>query len=309
LTILYRGPLASCNYRCEYCPFDKRRDSKRELRVDWECLERFVGWIAERRNYPVAVLFTPRGEALIRPWYRQAMIHLSRLSHVRRAVAQTNLSCSVDWLGRADPSRIALWCTYHPGEVARSIFVNKCTALSELGVRYSVGVVGRRDYIGEIETLRAELPEDVYLWVNAFQQSGDYYLNAELERLTTIDPLLSYNVRPHESLGEYCRTGETVIFVDGSGDIRRCYFIDELIGNLYDPQFEQFLHRRRCTNATCQCHIGYVHLEKLGLYDVFGPNVLERIPTGECDSCPTRTLTAPSASQKQRCHVHATSRK
>ena len=30
-SILYRGPLASCNYDCPYCPFAKRRDSRAQL--------------------------------------------------------------------------------------------------------------------------------------------------------------------------------------------------------------------------------------------------------------------------------------
>ena len=32
MRILYRGPLASCNYDCPYCPFAKRRDSADQLR-------------------------------------------------------------------------------------------------------------------------------------------------------------------------------------------------------------------------------------------------------------------------------------
>ena len=32
MKILYRGPLASCNYDCPYCPFAKRRDSTEQLR-------------------------------------------------------------------------------------------------------------------------------------------------------------------------------------------------------------------------------------------------------------------------------------
>ena len=46
LTILYRGPLASCNYDCPYCPFAKRRDSREQLRADRAALERFAGWAA-----------------------------------------------------------------------------------------------------------------------------------------------------------------------------------------------------------------------------------------------------------------------
>ena len=35
-----------------------------------------------------------------------------------------------------------------------------------------------------------------------------------------------------------------------------------------------------CVNGTCGCHIGYVHLDRLKLYDTFGSGVLERIPLG-----------------------------
>ena len=48
LTILYRGPLASCNYDCAYCPFAKRRESAAELAADRRALERFVDWVSAR---------------------------------------------------------------------------------------------------------------------------------------------------------------------------------------------------------------------------------------------------------------------
>ncbi len=45
LSILYRGPLSSCNYDCPYCPFAKRQETAAELLVDRAALERFVCWI------------------------------------------------------------------------------------------------------------------------------------------------------------------------------------------------------------------------------------------------------------------------
>ena len=66
--------------------------------------------------------------------------------------------------------------------------------------------------------------------------------------------------------------------MDGAGDVRRCHFVDEVLGNLYDGSFEGALRERPCPNATCGCHIGYVHLDELKLYDVFGGGVLERFP-------------------------------
>jgi hypothetical protein len=99
-----------------------------------------------------------------------------------------------------------------------------------------------------------------------------------LEYLTSIDPLIPLNTHYHASQGRPCRAGQSVIAVDGDGTMRRCHFVKAPIGNIYDPSFADALRERLCTNATCGCHIGYVHMEDLGLYDVFGQGVLERIP-------------------------------
>ncbi|GAA2750953.1 hypothetical protein GCM10010440_61310 [Kitasatospora cinereorecta] len=52
------------------------------------------------------------------------------------------------------------------------------------------------------------------------------------------------------------------------------------LGNLYDGSYRAQLRPRPCPLAVCDCHIGYVHLETLPLYDVFAGGVLERIPHG-----------------------------
>ena len=36
--------------------------------------------------------------------------------------------------------------------------------------------------------LRRELPEDVYLWVNAYKDQAEYYQGTEVEWLTAVDP-------------------------------------------------------------------------------------------------------------------------
>ncbi len=69
-----------------------------------------------------------------------------------------------------------------------------------------------------------------------------------------------------------------MVAVDGEGTMRRCHFVPEPIGNLYDPGFADALIERPSPNETCGCHIGYVHLDDLGLAPVFGEGLLERIP-------------------------------
>lgn len=68
ITILYRGPLASCDYDCSYCPFAKRRDTPEQLRADRAAVERFVDWVASQATQSpgkrISVLFTPWGKDL-----------------------------------------------------------------------------------------------------------------------------------------------------------------------------------------------------------------------------------------------------
>lgn len=277
LRILYRGPLSSCNYDCAYCPFAKRASSPEELVADKAALERFCAFV-RGADRPIEVLFTPWGEALVRPWYREAMIALSHLPHVQKVAAQTNLSCGTGWLLRADKRRLALWATYHPGEVAYPRFLAKCLSLDRRGVRFSVGIVGKPEHAPEAERLRRDLPSHIYLWVNAYRHGGPAR-EEELAIFRAVDPLFSFSAQgPHPSRGMACAAGETVISVDGSGQIKRCHFVPEVLGNLYTDHLDTVLRPRPCPNGTCGCHIGYVHLEALGLLRIFEGGVLERIP-------------------------------
>lgn len=278
LTILYRGPLASCNYGCRYCPFAKHTETAVEHETDRRALERFTGWVATRTADRIAVFFTPWGEALIRSRYQQAIIQLTRLEHVTKVAIQTNLSCRLDWVEQCDKAKLALWATYHPTQVVRANFHARCNELDRRGVRFSVGMVGMQEHLDEIEMLRRELPEHIYLWVNAYKRVANYYTPEQHRRLTAVDPLFPINARNYPSFGRSCRAGSSVIAVDGDGTIRRCHFVRTPIGNIYHPDFDLALRERPCPKMTCGCHTGYVHLDYLELEQVFGDGLLERIP-------------------------------
>lgn len=282
--MLYRGPLSSCNYACPYCPFAKRREDRAALDHDRACLDRFVRWVTEHGPDTTSVFFTPWGEALVRRWYRDAMATLSRLPHVRRVAAQTNLATTPSWLARCDVAKVGLWCTYHPGEVTRARFLRRVAEARDLGARVSVGVVGVREHFDEIEAVRAALPDDVYVWVNAWQREPGYYRDDELARVEAVDPLFRANLRGHRSLAMPCRGGSAVVSVDGDGDVRRCHFLAGSLGNLYEGAVARLAREAQpCTAATCRCHIGYVHMPHLGLGAVFGDGILERAPRRDLD--------------------------
>lgn len=280
LTLLYRGPLASCDYDCPYCPFAKRRDDRDTLRRDREALERFTDWLRDCGTTDpgtrFSVLFTPWGEGLVRSWYRRSIADLSRLPQVDTVAIQTNLSGRLGWLADCDPASTALWTTYHPGEVSHERFLAKARELVDSGIRFSVGVVGQPEHLAAAQRMRRELPETVYLWINAAE--GLTYTDDEADEWQRLDPHFHYSRFPHESRGRPCRTGNTVLSVNGDGAVRRCHFVDGPMGNLYDDSFRRYLGPSGCPLDVCDCHIGYVHLETLDMYDVFAGGVVERIP-------------------------------
>ncbi len=288
LTILYRGPLSSCNYDCHYCPFAKRHESAEELQADRDALEKFVDWAVKNRDRSLSVFFTPWGEALTRRWYHTAIQELSRCDHIVKIAVQTNLSWSLDWLNDCDRSKLGFWCTYHPTQVARKEFLSRCEQLRTLGVSHSVGMVAIPTDYDEIELMRSELPNDTYLWLNAYDVGGGQkyqYSAFELSRMLRVDPHFCTNVTDHESLGRFCNAGTTVFSVNGDGTVRRCHFVKAALGNLYDPNWAFPTELTTCPNQVCGCHIGYIHMPHLHLDRIYGRGLLERVPTNYVSHC------------------------
>jgi MoaA/NifB/PqqE/SkfB family radical SAM enzyme len=285
LSILYRGALSSCNYGCEYCPFAKRTNTAAELATDKAELDRFVNWVKARdRNDKIGILFTPWGEALIHRYYQSAIARLSHLPQVTKVAIQTNLACDLNWVKDCNLDTLALWTTFHPTEVSIERFLQQCQTLDLSTVQYSVGIVGLKEHQHHAQLLRQKLDPNIYLWVNAYKRQPDYYNTDDLDLFTQIDPLFPINNQVYDTLDKPCRTGHKVITVDGEGTIRRCHFIPDSIGNIYDPNFAASLVPRNCQNQVCRCHIGYVHLPKLNLDKVYGDGILERIPHPESSS-------------------------
>lgn len=277
LSILYRGRLSSCNYDCPYCPFAKHHDSRAALQRDASDLSRFVDWAAGQAR-ALSILFTPWGEGLVRRHYRDAMVRLSHLPHLRRVAIQTNLCIGTRWLDDANLDTLALWCTYHPGQVSRAAFVKRCQELRQRGVRHSVGMVAMREHLGEIDALRDELPESIPMWLNAYdERPAGYYSEGDVERLKQVDPHFLLNLEPPPSRGAPCATGEDVVSVDGDGKVTRCHFVATPLGNLYDGSFERHLRARPCPNTRCDCYIGYAHRKDLPIQRDYAAGLLERM--------------------------------
>ncbi|MCR2806966.1 STM4011 family radical SAM protein [Paenibacillus soyae] len=278
--LYFRGSLSSCNYDCPYCPFGKTKDSAETLAKDRQQAERFVGWVREQAGsgHRLSIFFNPYGEALIHRWYRDAMVELSHMAHVDKVAIQTNLSARLDFVKELNPGTAAFWATYHPGQVSEDRFLAQCLRVREAGVPLSVGSVGLRSAIPAISCLRAALPDDVYLWVNAYKDQPNYYSDEDRCALQAIDPYFEINAMDYESLGKECRAGSSVFYVQGAGLVKRCYKDRGIIGNLYRDGLEGLSYKRACRMNVCDCYIGYIHMPHLELSSVYGGGLLERIP-------------------------------
>jgi MoaA/NifB/PqqE/SkfB family radical SAM enzyme len=115
--------------------------------------------------------------------------------------------------------------------------------------------------------------------VNAFKREPNYYTPENIEELLSVDPYFEWNLGEYQSFGKPCLAGETSFTVDGSGNVRRCHFIKQVIGNIYDSSFKRCLNARVCAAATCGCYIGYIHRPDLRLGELYGDGLLERIPS------------------------------
>lgn len=280
LSVLYRGPLSSCNYGCRYCPFAKRAETKAQLLGDRQGLDDFAAWLGREARHRWRILFTPWGEALVRPWYRRTAAALTHLAQVDSVAVQSNLSCGLGWVHASRTDRLVFWATYHPTEVARERFLRQVCRLRTLGARVSVGMVGVPEFVDEIRAMRRRLPSDIYLWINAQQPRARPYTLAEQAAFQAIDPQFPLTARRQPSLGKACQTGELTFTVDGRGDMRRCHFVEGVIGNIHDDHWEQALRPRACPNRFCDCFLGKAQLRADSLASFFGQTVLERVPAG-----------------------------
>jgi MoaA/NifB/PqqE/SkfB family radical SAM enzyme len=285
LLVLFRTRLEWCNYTCAYCPWNAtlHRVPAEAFRADEERLKRIVGRVAELPR-PVELFITPKAEYLVLPYWRAAVGRLLALPQVERVTVQTNLSFDVAaFLDEVDASKLALWTTYHPSEVSAGELEKlhaKWRLLQERGVPFSVGIVGTRANLDHMETLRRRLDRRVYLWVNAYQREPNYYGAEELGRIRAVDPYFDLNNQYFPSRGTPCTAGQRAVYLDDEGDLRRCFFVGEVLGNLFRDGWRTLDAPLGCPRESCHCYVGHMHIVELGFREVYGKDLAARIPVG-----------------------------
>jgi len=260
-----------------------RRESARRLAEDRDGLQRFVHWIGRESTVRWRILFTPWGEALVRSWYREAIAELSGYDHVTQVAVQTNLSCGLDWLTNCIPGRVALWAAFHPEETTVPRFAAKVLSAEALGASVAPGAVAVTEHLPILNELRTRLPPRFRLWINARQPRPRPYTSTEIADFSALDPEFEITRTRQPSWQRPCQAGETVFTVDGAGDLRRCHFVSEVIGNIADPNWNSSLQPRLCPRRFCDCYLGTVPLTRNPDRDEF---IYPRLQFGERPASP-----------------------
>ena len=281
--MLFRTRLEWCNYTCHYCPWNAElnRVPAEAFREDEARLARVLDRVAELPRR-VEFFITPKAEYLVLPYWRDAVARLCAMPQVERVTVQTNLSFDVGaFLDSLSPGKLALWTTYHPTEVAgadREGLFDKWRLLRQRGVPFSVGIVGTRENLPHAAELRRRLDPGVYVWVNAYKREPDYYRPDELEAIRAIDPYFDLNNQHYPSLGKPCTAGQRAVYLDDNGDLRRCFFVGGVIGNLFADGWKTLDAPACCPVRTCHCYVGQMHVVELDFRSVYGHCLAARIP-------------------------------
>ena len=254
----YRGSLRSCNYACSYCPFSKRSHSEAALRRDRERLFRFVSYMRENKEAGGAVQIVPYGEALIHPYYWEALAALSRSGRIDAVGAQSNFSFPVEKMLSVYEERggarekLRLWGTFHPAMTSAEDFAGQCRKIRERNVTFCAGAVGVPENISEIQRLRELLPNEIYLWINRMDGLKRSYTETEKQAFLAIDPYFSRELLGHRADDSRCTDS---VFVEADGTLKGCVLCHRGFGNLYEGGADKTDFA--CVRKECGCYMAY----------------------------------------------------
>lgn len=293
-TILYRGSLKSCNYRCSYCPFSKHKTMMSESERDKRQFQRFCDSIERRAaEFNIGAVFVvPYGEVSAHSWYWEGLGRLAGIPGVDRVGLQTNLSFSAEKCLRLfglpaageegfvpgahhrREKKLCIWATFHPEMTDVYAFSEKCRRLTEWGVNLCAGAVGVPENISLITKLREKLSPDIYLWINKMDGLGRNYTEEEKKAFSEIDPFFGQeldNPAAHASMcGDRC-------FVEADGRVHACNISKAKTVNWYEGNQEE-IFRPLCGRKRCSCYLAYGGRTDFAGRPFFGEYPLFRIP-------------------------------
>src|SRR5262249_23005577 len=112
----------------------------------------------------------------------------------------------------------------------------------------------------------------------SYQREPDYYSPHDLAAIRAIDPLFDLNNQRYPSRGQPCTAGHRAVYLDDEGDLRRCFFVGEVIGNLFRDGWRTLSAPLGCPQESCNCYVGHMHIVHVDFRGVYGKHLAARIP-------------------------------
>lgn len=192
-----------------------------------------------------------------------AMAEISRYSHVQAVGIQTNASFNLSTLvatfqhSQGDLAKLRLWCSFHPSQASKEVFLKQILAIKDAGITCSVGAVASVDNYDTFQWLRAHLPADIYFWLNANERDKRPTSDERNSQFQLLDPLYYLETSLWPANVEFCLGGKKSVFMNADGDLFACNISKIKIGNLYQQQ----LSSPACMSRHCHCYLAY-HLRE-----------------------------------------------
>src|SRR5262249_56388044 len=106
----------------------------------------------------------------------------------------------------------------------------------------------------------------------------NYYRPEERELIRGVDPLFDLNDQHFPSMGRPCTAGSHAVYLDDEGDLRRCFFVGDVIGNLFRDGWATLPPPTSCPVATCHCYVGHMHVLELDFPAIYRKHLPPPIP-------------------------------
>ena len=182
----------------------------------------------------------------------------------------TNLFIDKDTVQRIAKESVAenlfVSASYHLEHGDIDEFILKMLVFVRNGINTYVSVVAFPEYIDQMLKLKSKF-EEVSLRVGFFPFVGAYkdrsfpeeYSAKELEIVRELPGWhKSENngeIRLPRTKGMLCYAGVKTIYVNPSGEIRRCMPVNQIIGNVFDNEFSLLKKPEPCPVEICNCEL------------------------------------------------------
>jgi arylsulfatase A-like enzyme/MoaA/NifB/PqqE/SkfB family radical SAM enzyme len=261
-----------CVYQCSYCfaykPKDKSEYRQHTAREWEEALFSFY------RKYGKCNVILSGGEPF---FYNDAVdfvINLTRYHHVQ---ACTNLFMEKDVLKRiaaeANRANLEIPAAFHPEHADMRTFIDKMQVLKEHGIDARASCVLYPQYLDRMEDIKQAF-QDASLVIGFYPYIGQYEGRTfpdgySEEEMAVIRKLPVWHQSSRDSgvqiprtKGITCYAGVKTVYINPSGEIRRCMPVKEVIGNVFDAEISFLKNPEPCPVEICDCALYWkYHLE------------------------------------------------